>query len=92
MLRQFTHQLDKLFGGCPGLRLRQRRAQLGDDIVPHGNLHRGAGVLAHLPHQLRKLLSRLADGEFDEAKWTRAYKTMQRWMDLGCQNGKNKMT
>ena len=85
MLWQFTHEFNKFFGGGSGLRLRQRRAQLGDDLVPHRDLDRRAGVLAHLAHQLRELLSRLADGEFHEAKCTRAYNTMQRRMDLGCQ-------
>ena len=84
MFRQFTHQRDQLFSGGARLRLGQRRAQLGDDLVPHGNLNGGAGVLTHLPDQFRQLLSRLIDGEFHEAECTRAYKMMQREKDLGC--------
>jgi hypothetical protein len=34
----------------------------------------------------------LTDGEFHRAEWTRACKMTQRRSDLGCQNGKNKMT
>ena len=75
--RELLTEFEQLPCGLARLRAGLKSPQFGDGLFPDRDLNRRAGVPAHLPDQSGKPLSRLADGEFHEAKCTRVGETSQ---------------